>query len=78
MDKNIINFDDTELEEHKFHQHKSSILIIIKEQYPISFLLVNNNLNISWVTKIIKKLDLYSYSLQKCTGIEIREIWIAG
>ena len=31
MDKNIINFDDTELEEHKFHQHKSSILIIIKE-----------------------------------------------
>ena len=31
MDKNIINFDDTELEEYKFHQHKSSILIIIKE-----------------------------------------------
>ena len=31
MDKNIINFDDTELEEYKFHQYKSSILIIIKE-----------------------------------------------
>ena len=31
MDKNIIKFDDTEIKEYKFHQHKSSILIIIKE-----------------------------------------------
>ena len=28
MDKNIIKFDDTEIEEYKFHQNKSPILII--------------------------------------------------
>ena len=27
MNKNIIKFDDTEIEEHKFHQNKSPILI---------------------------------------------------
>ena len=27
MNKKIIRFDDTEIEKHKFHQHKSSFLI---------------------------------------------------
>ena len=27
MDKKIIKFDDTEIEEYKYHQHKSFILI---------------------------------------------------
>ena len=27
MDKEIIKFDDTEIEKHKFHQHKGPILI---------------------------------------------------
>ena len=71
MDKKIIKFDDTETEEYEFHQYKSPVSIddidineivyIIK--YLISFLFVNKILNILWVTNIIKKLDLYTYSL---------------
>ena len=27
MDKKIVKFDDTEIEKHEFHQHRSSILL---------------------------------------------------
>ena len=54
--------DDTEIEEFKFHQYKSPILIndidFMKQQYLISFLSVNKILNISLVTKIIKKTEM--------------------
>ena len=64
MDKKIIKFDDTEMEEYKFHQNKSPVLIndidinkiIVSNKLP----LVNKVLNISLVTKILKKLDLYA------------------
>ena len=60
--------DDTEIEEFRFHQYKSPILIndidFMKQQYLISFLSVNKILNISLVTKIIKKTDLYGYFFQ--------------
>ena len=46
MDKKVIKFGDTEIEKHKFHQHKS----------PIRFLLVKRVLSILLVTKMIKKL----------------------
>ena len=58
MDKKIIKFDDTEIEEYIFHQNKSSIStnnidinkIILSSKLP----LVNKILNISLVTKILK------------------------
>ena len=69
MDKNIVKFDETEIEEFKFHQYKSPILIndidineiIVSNEFPFD----NKILNILLVTKIIKKLDLYAYSFQK-------------
>ena len=60
MDKKAIKFDDTEIEEHKF------------QQYLISFLLINKNLNRSFVTKILKKLDLYAYFVHR--GLYIKDI----
>ena len=63
MDKKIIKFDHTEIEEYEFHQYKSPISI-----NEISFLLVNKILNISFVTKIIK--SLYAYSFQRRMHIE--------
>ena len=68
MDKGIIRFDDTEIEEHEFHEYKSLILvnyIDINKILVSNFLLVNKILNISLIKKIIKKLDLYAYSFQK-------------
>ena len=60
MDKRIIKFDDTEIEEYELHQCKSPILIsdldINEIVVSISFLLVNKILNISSVTKVRKKL----------------------
>ena len=58
MDKKIIKFDDTEIEEYTFHQNKSAIStnnidinkIIVSSKLP----LVNKILNISLVTKILK------------------------
>ena len=69
MDKNIVKFEETEIEEFKFHQYKSPILIndidineiIVSNEFPFD----NKMLNILLVTKIIKKLDLYAYSFQK-------------
>ena len=66
MDKNIVKFEETEIEEFKFHQYKSPILIndidineiIVSNEFPFD----NKILNILLVTKIIKKLDLYAYS----------------
>ena len=69
MGKRIRNFDDTETKESKFHQYQSAILIndidINQVLYLISFLLVNKIFKILFGTKIIKKLDLYTYSFQK-------------
>ena len=69
MDKNIVKFEETEIEEFKFHHYKSPILIndidineiIVSNEFPFD----NKILNILLVTKIIKKLDLYAYSFQK-------------
>ena len=69
MDKNIVKFEETEIEEFKFHQYKSPILIndidineiIVSNEFPFD----NKILNILLVTKIIKKLDLNAYSFQK-------------
>ena len=76
MDKAIIKFDDTEIQECKFFQNKHPILIknidinkivvsIFIFIYFLCFILVNQILIISLVSKIIKKLDLYAYSFQK-------------
>ena len=64
-----MKFDDTEIEEHKFHQNKNTILIkdvdMDKTVVSNNFLLVKKILNISLVTKIIKQLDPDAYSFQK-------------
>ena len=58
MDKKIIEFDDIEIEECKFYHYNSPILMNHIDINKISvfnkFPLVNNILNISLVTKIIK------------------------
>ena len=68
--KKVIRFNDTEKEEYEFHRYKSPILINVKDIHKIVvsksnkivvFLLVNKILDISLVTKIIKKLKLYSF-----------------
>ena len=67
MDKITIKFDDTEIEEYEFHQFKRPILtndIGINNIVAISFLLVSKILNILLVTKMIKKLYFYAYSVQ--------------
>ena len=58
MDKKIIKFDDTEIEEYKFHQNKSPISI---NNIDINKIVVSNKLrfckqdfNISLITKILK------------------------
>ena len=62
MDKKIINFSDTEIEKHKFHQHKRPISI---NNIDINTTVVPNKvLNISLVIKMVKKLDLYVYYFQ--------------
>ena len=70
MDKKIIKFDDTEIEEYKFHQNKSHISInsiyINKTLVSKSFILVKKILNTLLVIKMLRKLDLYAYSIQKC------------
>ena len=42
MDKKIIRFDDTEIEKHKFHQHKSSFLI---DNIDINNIVVSNKVS---------------------------------
>ena len=75
MIKKIIKFDNTEIEEYKFHQNKRSILIndidinriVVSNKIP----LLNKILNISLVTKILK-INLYAYSAHK--WLYIKEI----
>ena len=65
MDKKIIKFDDTEIEEYEFHQHKSPILIrdidineiVVSNKHPFR----KQDFKFFFVIKIIKKLDLYVY-----------------
>ena len=66
MNKKVIKFGWTEIEEYKFHHNKISFSIndvdvneiAVSNELP----LVNKILNISLVTNILKKLDLYAYS----------------
>ena len=61
MNKKIIKFDDTEIKEYEFHQHKNTISInnIDINKIVVSNKPVNKILNIPLVTKMLKKLDLY-------------------
>ena len=68
MDKKVIKFGDTEIKKHKFHQHDSltSINNIDINEIVVSKISFNKMiLNTLFVTKMIKKLDLYLYCLQK-------------
>ena len=61
-------FDDIEIEEYKFHQHKSPISlnkIDINKTVISSKFSFGKQINISWITKMLKKLNLYAYSIQK-------------
>ena len=59
MDKKITKFDDSGIKGFEFHQYKSPILInnidINKWKYLISFLSVKKILNISLLTKMLKR-----------------------
>ena len=65
MDRKILKFDYTETEEYEFHQHKSPISInnidINKTVVLIKVLLLDKILNISLVTKMLQKIDLYTF-----------------
>ena len=69
MEKKFIKFDDSEIEKYKFYQHE--IPISMSKIY-INKVVVSNKvyfckkfLNISFVTKMLKKVDLYAYSFKK-------------
>ena len=75
MNEKIIKFDSTEMEEYNFHQNRSPILIndVIINKMVVSYNnlpLVNKILNISFFTKILRKLDLYVYSFLKWLNIK--------
>ena len=69
MGKNIIKFDDTEIEEYKFHQYKSPISIkdidinerVLSNKFPFG----KQDFEYFIGYKDNKKLDLYVYSFQK-------------
>ena len=69
MDKKIIKFDDTEIEEFEFHQHKSPILIndididkiVVSDKLPFG----KQDFKYFIGYKDAKKIDLYAYSVQK-------------
>ena len=69
MDKNIIKFDNTEIEEYKFHQYKSPISIkdidinerVLSNKFPFG----KQDFEYFIGYKDNKKLDLYVYSFQK-------------
>ena len=69
MDKKVIKFDGTEIVEYKFYHNKISFSIndVDVNEIAVSnkLSLVSKILNISLVTKILKKLDLYAYSTRK-------------
>ena len=64
MDKKIKKFDDTEIEEYKFHQNKSpmSINSIDINKIIISIKLPFGKEDFKY---FIEKLDFYAYSIQK-------------
>ena len=74
MHKKIIKLHDTGIEEFEFHEYKIPILIneidineiVVSDKFPFG----KQDFNISLVTKIIKKLNLYAYSFQKRMYIE--------
>ena len=72
MTKKIIKFDDNETEE--FYQYKTPISIndidINKIVIPNKFPFGKKDFNISLVTKTLKKLDLYAYSIHKLLYIK--------
>ena len=69
MGKNIVKFDDTEIEKYKFHQYKSPILIkdidinerVLSNKFPFD----KQDFEYFIGYKDNKKLDLYVYSFQK-------------
>ena len=64
MDKSITNFVDTEIEKHKFYQHKNYISIKntdINKIVVSKFLLVKKGFKYFIGYKDSKKLDLYAY-----------------
>ena len=73
MNKKIIQSDDTEIEEYKFHQNKSPISI---NDMDIIEIVVSNKLPFGKQEYFIgyknnKKLNLYAYTFQKWIHIEI-------
>ena len=74
MNKKIIKFDDTEIEVFDFYKYKNPISIneidtnkiVVSNKFPFG----KQDFNISLVTKVIKKLNLYAYSFQKQMHIE--------
>ena len=69
MDKKFIEFDNTGIEEFEFHQYKSLILL---NDIDINKIVVSNKIpfgkedfNISLVTKILRKLNTYAYSIRE-------------
>ena len=75
MTKKIIKFDDNETEEYEFYQYKTPISIndidinkiVISNKFPFG----KKDFNISLVTKTLKKLDLYAYSIHKLLYIKV-------
>ena len=72
MNKKIKKFDDTEIENCNFHQHKRPISIdnidfnkIVVSNKIIRSLLIKRILNTLWAVKMLKKLDIYAYFFQK-------------
>lgn len=65
--------DDTEIEEVEFHQYKTPILKIDRDNnkivVPKNYHFVRQDF-ILLVTKILIKLELYSYSVSKCLYIK--------
>ena len=65
--------DDTEIEEDEFHQYKTPILKIDidnnKIVVPKNFYFAKQDFTLL-VTKLLIKLDLYSYSVSKCLYIK--------
>ena len=77
LEKTIIKFGDIKIKIKIFHQYKRPISIDnidVKQQFLRRSLLTSIDLNVSLATRILKKLELYSYFFQK--GMHIEEILI--
>ena len=64
MEKIIIKFGDIKIEKQKTYFNKK-IQILIKYCYVKRLFLVKKDLNISWATQMLKKIDLYVYFSEK-------------